>query len=263
MEDQIRKIVREEIARALSAAGEVADGALSTDPYQDTDAEDTALCAVNKVMERVARDVLANVHPALDPEHTASTPGTQPVHTITAVPERPRATCTCHRHTHVMGHDDRCGSPFCYCLSPVRARDEHTDVHASTEDPRTCSVCSHGEHDQGKCTMHVYLRGVASPCPCLASRTLGAQASTGARRACPTCEHATHGAGDCGYTAMCLGQVVKCMCMEWVRPEAVVRTGARRVCTLCEHAPHGAGSCGAVTGQGTPFAAPCECGGRA
>lgn len=251
MEDQIRKIVREEIARALSAAGEVADGALSNDPYQDTDAEDTALGAINKVMERVARDVLANTHPVLSTEHVASTEpkvctcghawrdhgthrgvgciwcactlghaaSTEPVHTITAVPERARAACTCHRHTHVMGHDDRCGAPFCYCLSPVRARPEHTDVHTSTEDldyNRACSVCEHGEHDQGKCGMHVYLRGIASPCPCLASRTLGAQ-----------------------------------------RPE-----GSRLMCTVCEHARHGAGDCSAVTGQGTPFAAPCECGGR-
>ena len=190
MEDQIRKIVREEIARALSAVGEVADGALSNDPYQDTEAEDTALCAINKVMERVARDVLANTHPVLSTEHTAST---EPVHTITAVPERARAACTCHRHTHVMGHDDRCGAPFCYCLSPVRARPEHTDVHTSTESPRTCSVCEHGEHDQGKCGMHVYLRGVASPCPCLASRTLGAQAST---ITCPVCAHVRH-VGEC------------------------------------------------------------------
>jgi hypothetical protein len=244
MEDQIRKIVREEIARALSAAGEVADGALSNDPYQDTDVEDTALGAINKVMERVARDVLANTHPVLSTEHAAST---EPVHTITAVPERARAACTCHRHTHVMGHDDRCGAPFCYCLSPVRARPEHTvstecttcghtphasgectwwgenpcfctehtDAHASTEAPRTCTACEHGEHDQGKCGMHVYLRGVASPCPCLASRTLGAH-----------------------------------------RPE-----GSRLMCTVCEHARHGAGGCGAVTAQGTPFAAPCECSG--
>lgn len=215
MEDQIRKIVREEIARALSAAGEVADGALSNDPYQDTDVEDTALGAINKVMERVARDVLANTHPVLSTEHTAST---EPVHTITAVPERARAACTCHRHTHVMGHDDRCGAPFCYCLSPVRARPEHTAVHTSTESldyNRACTVCEHGEHDPGKCGMHVYLRGVPSPCPCLASRTLGAQ-----------------------------------------RPE-----GSRLMCTVCEHARHGAGGCGAVTAQGTPFAAPCECSG--
>lgn len=199
MEDQIRKIVREEIARALSAAGEVADGALSNDPYQDTDAEDTALGAINKVMERVARDVLANTHPVLSTEHTAST---EPVHTITAVPERARAACTCHRHTHVMGHDDRCGAPFCYCLSPVRARPEHTAVHTSTESPSTCTACEHGEHDQGKCGMHVYRRGAAVPCPCLASRTLGAQEperpSTEAPRACSVCEHAPHW-GTCLY----------------------------------------------------------------
>ena len=215
MEDQIRKIVREEIARALGALGAVAHEVYMDAP-EDSSTEASA-DVLRRGVRRVARDVLANVHPALEPEHTASTPSTQPVHTITAVPERPRATCTCHRHTHVMGHDDRCGSPFCYCLSPVRARDEHTDVHASTEEPRTCPTCKHGVHEPGKCAMHVYLRG----------------------------------------------EPVHCPCMEWVRPEAVVRTGARRVCTLCEHAPHGAGNCGAVTGQGTPFAAPCECGGRA
>lgn len=210
MEDQIRKIVREEIARALSAAGEVADNADM--PYETGEIESTALRAINKVMERVARDVLANTHPVLSTEHAAST---EPVHTITAVPERARAACTCHRHTHVMGHDDRCGAPFCYCLSPVRARPEHTDVHASTEDldyNRACSVCEHGEHDQGKCGMHVYLRGVASPCPCLASRTLGAQASTrpstapcscpgGHRRAvngqCQMCGHKAHNPAGC------------------------------------------------------------------
>jgi hypothetical protein len=202
MEEQIRKIVREEIARALSAAAEVAYEAGSDWP-EDGSVTVPALGAINRTMERVARDVLANRHPEIpghavrENEHTPSTPSTEPVHTITAVPERARAACTCHRHTHVMGYDDRCGAPFCYCLSPVRARVEHTDVHASTEEPRTCSVCKHGEHDQGKCGMHVYLRGVASPCPCLASRTLGAQTSTGARRVCTLCEHTAH-RGACG-----------------------------------------------------------------
>lgn len=215
LEAVFRRIAREEITRALSAAEQVANNAMQGIGGR----KDVARGVLANVMERVARDVLANAHPALalEPEHTASTPSTEPVHTITTVPERSRATCTCHRHTHVMGHDDRCGAPFCYCLSPVRARAEHTDVHANTEAPRTCSVCEHGEHDQGKCTMHVYLRGVASPCPCLASRTVRAQAST--------------------------------------RPNPM--------CTVCEHAPHGAGNCVAIVGQGTPFAAPCECGGQA
>ena len=228
LEKLVRRIVREEIARALSAAEQVANNAMQGIGGR----KDVARGVLANVMERVARDVLTNAHPALEPEHTAST---EPVHTITSVPERPKATCTCHRHTHVMGHEDGCGSPFCYCLTPVRARPEHTSTensgecttcghrphaagecewwgenpclctkhtskhnpgcghtvcdgwsdcrswtgvepeHTSTEAPRTCTACEHGEHDQGKCTMHVYLRGVASPCPCLASRTLGAQ----------------------------------------------------------------------------------------
>jgi hypothetical protein len=240
MEDQIRKAVREEIARALGAVGAVADGASQAtgEPI------DIARGVIANVMERVARDVLANTHPALEPEHglqdactcghdryrhragecfacdcpgfTEHTASTEPVHTITAVPERARASCTCHRHTHVMGYEDGCGAPFCYCRSPIRAQAEHTDVHASTEDPRTCPTCKHGVHESGKCTMHVYLRGVACPCPCL----------------------------------------------EWVRPEVVVNTGARRVCTLCSHDPHGAENCGhALTVGGLRFT--CGCGGRA
>lgn len=272
MEEQIRKIVREEIARALSAAGEVAGNA---DTYDTDHIEAVSLMSISRTMQRVARDVLANQHPEIpghavrEDEHTSSTPpkvctcghawrdhgthrgagciwcacarehaSTEPVHTITdvparsgrasmappnrdmvipkrgepVVPERPKATCTCHRHTHVMGHDDHCGSAFCFCLSPVRAQPEHT---SSTDVPRTCSVCEHGEHDQGKCTMHVYLRGVASPCPCLALRTLGAQPST--------------------------------------RPNPM--------CTVCEHAPHGTGNCPGIVAAGTQFAAPCKCGG--
>lgn len=189
MEDQIRKIVREEIARALSAAGEVAANA---DTYDTDHIESVALGSITRTMERVARDVLANSHPVREHEHTAST---EPVHTITAVPERPKATCTCHRHTHVMAQSDWCGHPGCLCRTPVRARAEHTastecrtcghtshaagecawwgenpcfctEHTASTDVPRTCPVCSHGEHDQGKCGMHVYVDGVALPCPC-------------------------------------------------------------------------------------------------
>lgn len=245
LEAVFRRIAREEIARAVGAAGAVAGEVWSDAP--EASAKETAADVLRRTMERVARDVLADKHPALSTEH-ASDPApfcmefchacgthtnrghlggpcpvehasTEPVHTITTVPERSRAACTCHRHTHVMGQDDRCGAPFCYCLSPVRARAEHaehTDEHASTEAPRTCPTCKHGVHEAGKCAMHVYLRGVASPCPCL----------------------------------------------EWVRPEAVVSTPPNPMCTVCEHAPHGAGDCEAVIGQGTPFAAPCECGGR-
>lgn len=212
LEEAIRRIAREEITRALGAVGAVADGAMGATGGP----VDIARGVLASVMERVARDVLADTHPALSTEHapneTCTTcrhtehtggqcgnglctcvtfPSTDSVHTITVVPERARATCTCHRHTHVMGHDDRCGAPFCYCLSPVRARTEHADEHASTEAPRTCPTCKHGVHEAGKCSMHVYLRGVASPCPCL----------------------------------------------EWVRPEAVVSTD-RPMCTGCEHAPH-------------------------
>lgn len=217
MEDQIRRIVREEIARAFSAAGEVADNAMGATGQP----VDVARGVVSSVMERVARDVLANVHPALEPEHTECTPNAPFVHVVTAVPERPKATCTCHRHTHVMGQDDRCGAAFCYCLTPVRAQPEHT----STEAPRMCSVCEHGEHDQGKCTMHVYLRGVASPCPCLASRTLGAQPSTGSRLMCTVCEHARHGAGQCRYAVP--GGACTC---SGVRPEP-----STPPCSYCNH----------------------------
>lgn len=203
MEEQIRRIVREEIARALGAVGAVADNAMGTDPYEDSEVTDAALMAISRTVERVARDVLADTHPVLDTEHAS----TEPVHTITTVPERARASCTCHRHTHVMGHDDRCGAPFCYCLSPVRARAEHT---ASTEAPRTCTVCEHGEHDQGKCTMHVYLRGVASPCPCLASRTLGAQPSTPSNPMCTACSHTVHGAWGCGHIPAPFAAPCKC-----------------------------------------------------
>lgn len=234
LEAVIRRIAREEIARAVGAAGAVA-GEVWSDAPEDS-AKEASADVLRRTMERVARDVLADKHPALSTEH-ASDPApfcmefchacgthtnrghlggpcpvehasTEPVHTITTVPERSRAACTCHRHTHVMGQDDRCGAPFCYCLSPVRARAEHTDEHASTEVPRTCSVCEHGEHDQGKCTMHVYLRGVPSPCPCLASRTLGAQPRTGTAEPvpCAVCKHGKHvgrcpeftGRGQCG-----------------------------------------------------------------
>lgn len=249
MEDQFRKIVREEIARALSAAGEVAYEAGSNWP-EDGSVTVPALGAISRTMERVARDVLANRHPEIpghavrEDEHTtgtsctecgrrshkldcstgrASTPSTEPVHTITAVPERPKATCTCHRHVHVMGHDDRCGSAFCYCLTPLRARTadevktfgEHI---GSTDVPRTCTVCSHGEHDQGECSMHVYRDSVAYPCTCIASRTLGAQSST---RRGPGCGHIT--------------------CEGWRSCRDPKPSTA--ACTLCEHAPHGAGNC--------------------
>lgn len=230
MEEQIRKIVREEIARALGAMSDVADSAASayTEP-----GERFSLQALRGVTRRVARDVLADLHPAAGAEHTASTPdrdladpctcghdfyrhregacfactcprfhpvpvSTPVVHTITVVPERPRAACTCSRHVHVMGNGDLCGHPGCFCRTPVRAQAEHAEarVHVSehiagTEVPRTCSVCLHGEHDQGKCTMHVYVKGVARPCPCLASRTVR---SIRAQRA-STSEHTGHGAG--------------------------------------------------------------------
>ncbi len=269
MEDQIRKIVREEIARALSAAGEVADNAV---PAYTGETERFALQSIRGVMQRVARDVLADTHPALETgnavregEHTASTDdrrcvqcerverfghwhwcplndlaSTEPVHTITAVPERPKATCTCHRHTHVMGHDDHCGAAFCYCRSPLRARTadevkafgEHTST-GSLDYNRACSACSHGEHDQGKCGMHVYLRGVASPCPCLASRTVGTQQSTRG----PGCGHIT-----CEGWRSCRDP----------KPSTIT-------CTLCEHAPHGAGTCGhALVVGGLRFTCACD-----
>lgn len=284
LEAVIRRIAREEITRAMGAAGAVAEGAMEA----TGGSADISRGVLVSVMERVARDVLANVHPALAPEHTASTPSTEPVHTITAVPERPRATCTCHRHTHVMGYENRCGAAFCYCLSPVRARAEHTDVHASTEAPRTCSVCEHGEHDQGKCAMHVYRRGEAVPCPCLASRTVRStgthnpgcghapcdgwticrstdrpadEPSTPSSVMCTVCEHAPHGAGNCSVTIPYGEAAFQCTCTG---VQASRTLGAQRstrpnpMCTVCEHAPHGAGDCPGIVAAGGA----CTCSGK-
>lgn len=261
--------MREEIARALGAVGEIARGVWEAAEMDS--AEEDAAQMLRRTMERVARDVLANVHPAAEAEHTASTPdrdlgdactcghdfyrhregacfactcprfhpvpaSTPAVHTITAVPERPKAACTCSRHKHVMGHNDLCGHPGCYCRTPVHAQAEHTSTQPSTEVPRACTVCLHGEHDQGNCGMHVYVDGVARPCPCLASRTV----------------RSTRGPG-CGH--------ITCEGWSACRDPKPVRTRPGVVCTLCEHAPHGAGNCGDVVGQWTPFAGPCECDG--
>lgn len=272
MEDQFRRIVREEIARALSSAGEVASNAV---PAYTEETERFALQSIRSVMQRVARDVLVNVHPEIpghavrEDEHTkdractacphtayvhrggpcfacsctgwdASTPSTEPkkwcpvcaheehmgsqcgfgacscvrlpstepVHTITAVPERPKATCTCHHHAHVMGHDDRCGSAFCYCLTPVRARPEHTDEHTNGETRWTCTVCKHGVHDSGKCGMHVYRDGVAHPCPCL---EYGDDPYKRPNPHCTLCEHSPHG-GTCGHALVVGGLRFTCAC---------------------------------------------------
>jgi hypothetical protein len=219
--------------------------------------EEISADMLRRAMTRVARDVLANVHPPADESedractgcpHTAyshragacfscSCPGwdvvtsTEPVHTITDVPERahtitdtrgrPRGACTCSGHVHMMGRDNLCGHPLCRCWTPVRARGnqpEHTDVHTSTDAPRACTVCLHGEHAQGKCEMHVYVDGVARPCPCLASRTV----------------RSTHGPG-CGH--------ITCEGWSACRDPKPVSTRPGIMCTLCEHAPHGAGNC--------------------
>lgn len=278
MEEQIRKIVREEIARALGAVGEIARGVWEAAEMDS--AEEDAAQMLRRTMERVARDVLANVHPAVEDgqddllawarNRTASTPDRDPgdactcghdfyrhregaclactcprfhpapvstlaVHTITVVPERPKAACTCSRHKHVMGHNDMCGHPGCYCRTPVRAQAEHTSTPPSTEAPRACTVCLHGEHDQGNCGMHVYVDGVARPCPCLASRTV----------------RSTRGPG-CGHIT-CEGWSV---CRD-PKPVSTV------VCTVCEHAPHEAHLCSATIRKTDGWTASCECGGRA
>lgn len=255
--------MREEITRALGAVADVADSVRWSEGYETPG--QIAADILRDTMSRVARDVLANAHPAAEAEHTASTDdghdlgdactcghdfyrhrsgacfacscprftSTPAVHTITAVPERARTVCACSGHVHVMGYNDLCCYPGCRCGTPVRAQAEHTSTPPSTDVPRACTVCLHGEHDQGKCGMHVYVDGVARPCPCLASRTV--RSTRG-----PGCGHIT-----CEGWAMC-------------RDPKHTSTRPGISCTVCSHAPHGAGNCQHAVASGT-----CLCTGRA
>lgn len=341
LEEVVRRIAREEITRALGAAGAAAKGVWDEAPADS--AEESAANVLRRTMARVALDVVRNAHPALDREHSdqhapddactcghdfyrhregacfaCSCPGFQPgtVHTVTAVPEPVHAACTCHRHAHVMAHENHCGFPGCFCRTPVRAHvpgQRAQDVHAGhtvlggrcltctdstcpacghvrhvgqpcletdtgcrcwehqpDAEPegylRPCTVCEHGEHDQGKCGMHVYVRGVARPCPCLASRTVGSERARTDEHAstatCTYCEHDVHGAVE-GCGAVIWPATDPCSCRN--EPPTLARA-INGQCKSCTHAVHVGGECTQEVpyGGGSMRCAcrnepPCEC----
>lgn len=300
LEEVVRRIAREEITRALGAAGAAAKGVRDEAPADS--AEESAANVLRRTMARVALDVVRNAHPALDREHSDQhapddactcghdyyrhregacfacsclgfrpVPSTATVHAVTAVPEPVHAACTCHRHAHVMAHENHCGFPGCFCRTPVRAhvpgqraQDVHAGhtvlggrcltcteaeqrarvVHVAVHDaPKTCTACEHGEHDQGKCGMHVYVRGIPVACPCLASRTVGSERARTDEHAstatCTYCEHDVHGAVE-GCGAVIWPATDPCACRN--EPQ-ILTVDAPPVCKSCMHAVHVGGEC--------------------
>jgi hypothetical protein len=128
-------------------------------------------------LRRTAMDMaLASGHP--ETVIAAHLIATHLVHTL-ACPARDSEACTC-------------GGAVPGVSASVPAEEHRTDT--------LCSVCGHGEHNQGACSEDTG----NTTCSCLASRVVHPR--------CPVCEHAPHGIAWCGeggrglHRCQCLGR---------------------------------------------------------
>lgn len=246
MEDLIRRIVREEISRAFRAAEQVADNADM--PYETGEIESTALTAIGKVAERVARDVLANTHPVLNTGNAS----TKVVHVVTTARERQCPGCQHPNHAH-----GRCP----YAVSAGAC----TCSGASTPSTDECSWCGHASHDE-----HV---GLSCDCGCSGASTpntdnhrcprCGRIERYGHYPACPSNDMASTpstGTCPCGHATRdhrARGAEVRC---GWCLADCSGSTEPR-ACSYCLHQHGGVdGYCGIQVGK---YACPCPyAGGR-